>query len=137
MGDTPPQEQTQTLWYAHEMGIILARLSSKNSRTTKNNPSNTLKGNLDQYVGTWTYWNPHDIENKRTKTTMVIDGKGNFTETTWTSTNNKNTKFNGTYKVQGNVITFTTSSRTEWGKYNITSNTVFTKTDGVGKYYKD
>ncbi len=90
----------------------------------------TKKEALDPYVGTWEYWDPFDTKNENSKSTIYIDGKGNYTLSFWSSITNKTTSFDRQYKIDGDIIIL------DGREFKITSNTVFTAVDGVGRYYK-
>ena len=64
--------------------------------------TNTQKGTLDQYAGLWVHYSPNPTG---AEMTLTIDGKGNFTEKTTVSEYNRTLVYNGTYKIENDIIT--------------------------------
>lgn len=95
--------------------------------------TNTQKETLDQYAGSWVHYSPTSTG---AAFSMIIDGKGNYTETKQTTISNKKIVTNGTYKIEGNIITFYYSDGKINSTYKIINNTLLKHTDYPTEYRK-
>lgn len=64
--------------------------------------TNTQKQTLDQYAGSWVHYSPYS---NGVAMTLTIDGKGNFTEKMTSVDYNRTLVYNGTYKIENDIIT--------------------------------
>lgn len=64
--------------------------------------TNTQKQTLDQYAGSWVHYSPYSTG---IAMTLTIDGKGNFTEKMTSVDYNRTLVYNGTYKIENDIIT--------------------------------